>query len=305
MADFSHYFDFSDLIDPISRLHRLQPPPRLALLGTPVAHSRSPEIHNLRLRQRQLPWHYVAIDVQPDELPEAFDLLRQSDFIGFNLTMPHKQQALRLVDEMTDHARLLGAINTVTIRNRQLYGSNSDGPGFVAALQEEWRFFLKGASVLILGATGGTGRAVAMQSALEKCHRLVLVSRTPSTLEELKASLKKQRPLLEVETIGYDEDALTRLLPTIDLIVNTTPATPPSQQTQSSIPISLFEKLLQPHHLLYDIVYSKEPTALMKAAREAGAHAADGLSMLRLQAALSFETWLERIEKRDSFNFSQ
>lgn len=284
----NHHFSFADLIDPTSSLHQLQPPACLALLGSPVAHSRSPEIHGERIKKQNLPWRYVAIDAQPKELPLAFDLLRQNNFVGFNVTMPHKQQAFTLVDEVTEHARLLGAINTVVVRDGKFFGSNTDGPGFVQALQEKWNLSLQGLSVLILGATGGAGRALAMQSALEGCRQLFLASRTPTALQGQVKHLSQVRPDLVVEAIALDESSLARVMPQVDLVVNATPVGFLGQDAPPLIPSELFE----PRHYAYDIVYGTKPTPLMKAASQAGARSADGSSMTLLQGAMSFQTWL-------------
>jgi shikimate dehydrogenase len=330
------HFSFADLLDKNSALYQLDPPARLALLGTSVAHSRSPQIHNRllveladasevqgfsgaqtrnvhevledastgvtqqstaavelckksneRLHQLNLPWQYVTIDVKAEELSQALELLRRSKFLGFNLTMPHKQEGLKLVDEVTDHARLLGAINTVVIRDGQFFGSNTDGPGFVAALHEEWNFSLKDRSLLILGATGGTGRALAMQAALEGCCQLFLASRTPIVLQEQVKALSQIKPGLFVKTITLDELSLCDAMLSVDLIVNATPVGFSEQDIPSLIPTTFF----QPRHYAYDIVYSTKPTPLIQAAHQAGAHSADGSSMLRLQGALSFQTW--------------
>jgi len=257
-----------------------------------VAHSRSPEIHNERIKKQNLPWRYVAIDTQPDELPRACDLLRKNNFIGFNVTMPHKQQALALMDEVTDHARLLGAINTVVICDGKFFGSNTDGPGFVQALQEKWNLSLQGLSVLILGATGGAGRALAMQSALEGCRELFLASRTPAALQEQVEHLSQVRPDLAVEAMALDESSLARAMSQIDLVVNATPIGFLGKEDPSLIPPELFE----PRHYAYDIVYSTKPTPLMQAANQAGARSADGSSMTLLQGALAFEEWVRKTQ---------
>lgn len=258
-----------------------------------MAHSRSPEIHNERIKKQNLPWRYVAIDVQPDELPSACDLLRKNNFIGFNVTMPHKQQALALMHEVTDHARLLGAINTVVIRDGKFFGSNTDGPGFVQALQEKWNLSLQGLSVLILGATGGAGRALAMQSALEGCCELFLASRTPVALQKQVKHLSQVRPDLVIEAIGLDEPSLARAMSQINLVVNATPIGFLGKEDPSLIPPELFE----PRHYAYDIVYSTKPTPLMQAASQAGARSADGSSMTLLQGTLAFEKWLEKLNE--------
>ncbi|MBM3856450.1 MAG: shikimate dehydrogenase [Verrucomicrobia bacterium] len=287
---YSLFYSFADLDDPMSSLYQLQPPARLALIGTPVAQSRSPEIHNERIKKQSLPWRYIAIDVHPAELPRAFDLLQKNHFLGFNVTMPHKQAAVALVDEITDHARLLGAINTVVIRDEKKIGHNTDGPGFVAALEEEWNFSLKGRSLLILGATGGAGRALAMQSAMEDCRQLFLSSRTPTILDQQVQQLLQIRPDLLVEAVGLDEASLKRAMSQVDLIVNATPLGFLGQEAPSLIP----SKFFQSRHYAYDIISSTKPTPLMQAASQAGARSADGSAMTRLQGAMAFEIWLHQ-----------
>ena len=255
-----------------------------------MAHSRSPEIHNERIKQQNLPWRYVAIDVKPEELTRALAFLRHSNFIGFNVTMPHKQQALTLMDEVTDHARLLGAINTVVTRDGKFFGSNTDGPGFIQALQEKWNLSLQGLSALILGATGGAGRALAMQSALEGCRELFLASRTPAALQEQVKHLSQVRPDLAVEAIALDKSSLSWAISQVDLVVNATPIGFLGKEDPSLIPPELFE----PRHYAYDIVYSTKPTPLMHAASRAGARSADGSSMTLLQGTLAFEEWFRK-----------
>lgn len=282
-------FNITDFVSSESALHRLQPPARLAIVGSPIAHSRSPAIHNEKIRKLDLPWCYVAIEVKPEELSRAFDLFRKSNFIGFNVTMPHKQAALELVDEVTDHARLLGSINTVVIRKGKLFGSNTDGPGFVAALKKEWDFSLRDRSLLILGASGGAGRALAMQSALEGCRQLFLSSRTPEILDSQIKQLLQVRPNLLVEAISLNEkSSLQRAMDAVDLVVNATPV----GFLDTEAPSLIATKFFQPKHYLYDIIYSSKPTPLMWAASAAGTRVADGSSMLHLQGDLCFETWL-------------
>ncbi len=285
----STHFFFADLANPNSTLHQLEPSARLALLGTPVAHSRSPEMHNELIKKLHLSWRYISIDVQPAELPRAFELLRENNFIGFNITMPHKQAALELVDEITDHARLLGAINTVLIRNGKFFGYNTDGPGFIAALKEEWNFSLRNRSLLILGASGGAGRALAIQSALEGCHQLFLSSRTPEILQPQVKQLFSIKPDLLIETIGIDETSLSRATSQVDLIVNATPI----GFLRSNVPALISKKFFQPRHHLYDMVYSNQPAPLIQEATAAGSFTADGSSMLRLQGEMAFQIWLD------------
>lgn len=286
------HFSFEELASPTASFYQRPLLPRLALLGASVAHSRSPEIHNTLLKKFNLPWSYIAIDVQAEELASSFTLLRQKHFVGFNITMPHKQAALALVDEVSNHAALLGAINTVVINNGKFYGSNTDGPGFVAALQEEWNYSLEGRSLLILGATGGAGSALAVQAALEGCRQLFLASRTPTDLNILIRKLNQLRPDLIVAAVSWEHAALAYAMKHAELIIKATPVEIPLFQETTLTPALSFE----PRHYVYDLGYSSKRTPFIEYAKASGARATDGTSLLRHQAMLSFNTWLHYLE---------
>ncbi len=274
---------------PLARYKKATPLVRLGVFGDPIAQSLSPFIQNAALRAAQLDFQYMALEVTSEELPEALEELRRSNFLGINLTMPHKQRALTLVDEVSSHACLLGAINTIVIRDGKLYGHNTDGPGFVAALLEAENFSIKNKRIFILGATGGVGRAIATQCALEGCRTLYLASRIPSALQEQVTLLTQLRPQLSVEAVILDPASLARVMPSVDLIVNATPIGM-NPNDVSLIPSDLFQK----NHFLYDTIYFSKITPLMEAAFQAGARATNGLSMLLHQGALAFELWFDQ-----------
>ena len=153
-------------------------PIRLGVIGDPVAHSLSPQMQNAALQHCGLDLQYAAFQISPNELKSALQLLRELDFVGVNLTLPHKLAAVSLVGAVSERAAKIGAINTIAIENRKLTGYNTDGPGFVQAIREEFSVDLRDLRVLLLGAGGGAGRALAWQCAFENCERLVLVNRT-------------------------------------------------------------------------------------------------------------------------------
>jgi len=171
-------YTLADLRDWKKTAGRSSPPIRLGVLGDPVAHSRSPSMHHAALEQCHLAFRYAAFQISPNELAEALDLFRALDFLGLNLTAPHKIAAVPLVDAVEERAQKIGAINTIVRENAKFVGHNTDGPGFVRALREAFSVDLRDLRVLLLGAGGGAGRALAYQCALETCERLVLVSRT-------------------------------------------------------------------------------------------------------------------------------
>lgn len=274
----------------------IQPPPRLSVFGDPVAHSLSPQMHNPGLLKAGIDAQYVRLHIQPDQLKEALQELKTKNFIGTNLTIPHKAAAIESMDDIDETARHIGAVNTVLVEDGQLIGFNSDGPGFARAIREEFSIDLHDLRIMILGAGGGAGKAVAVQAAMDHCERLVLVNRTAEKAEALAAELapffKNDRlvgPMERLEAIPWDERALAPQMDHIDLIVNAT-----SLGMKRSDPELLPTSLIQPHHFVYDMVYSPARTHLVSQAKNAGARATNGLSMLLHQGAISFEYWFNR-----------
>jgi shikimate dehydrogenase len=222
--------------------------------------------------------------------------LRKLDFVGINLTVPHKIAASMQMDQADESATRAGAVNTIRVDNEKLIGSNTDGEGFLRAIRTEFSIDLRDLRVMIIGAGGGTGRAIAWQCALENCERLVLVNRTldkaNALAEQLRPFFSAPRvlgPAARLKAIALDESAMRMQLADIDLIVNATPL-----GMNPSDPTPVPARLLAPHHILFDCVYGPSKTALIRAAEEAGGRGANGLSMLLYQGALSFSIWFNR-----------
>lgn len=273
-----------------------KPPLKLAVFGDPVAHSASPPMHNAALEALGIDARYCRIHIRPGELEEAFRLLPENGFIGVNCTIPHKVEALRLAGSADEHARRIGVVNTVAVEDGELLGFNTDGPGLVRAVRSEFGVDLRDLRVMILGAGGGAGRAIAMQCGIEGCERLVLVNRTLDKAQELAEELaplfegtRVSGPAARLEVTPWTESALRPQISQTDLIVNCT-----SVGLKRTDPPPLSSALLQPHLMIYDTIYTASRTRLMVAADEAGARSANGLSMLLHQGALSFEIWFNR-----------
>jgi shikimate dehydrogenase len=272
------------------------PPIRLGVFGDPVAHSLSPQMQNAALRAREIDLKYTRFHIRPNELRLALLFLRRLDFVGINLTVPHKIAAFTQVDKADESATRAGAVNTIRVHDEKLIGSNTDGEGFLRAIRTEFSIDLRDLRVMIIGAGGGTGRAIAWQCALENCERLVLVNRT---LEKANALAEQLRPFFSgpgvlgpsarIEAVVWDESAMRTQLADIDLIVNATPL-----GMNPSNPTPIPPRLIAPHHIVFDCVYEPPKTALLRAADEAGARGANGLSMLVYQGALSFSIWFNR-----------
>ena len=274
----------------------VDPPIHLGVLGDPVAHSLSPQMQNAALRAFEINMQYARFHIRGNELRSALRFIRELDFVGINLTVPHKIAALTQIDVADESASCCGAVNTVSLRDKKLLGSNTDAEGFSRAVRSEFSIDLRDLRVMILGAGGGTGHAIAWQCALENCERLVLVNRslakTNAIVERLRPFFAEPRvlgPVARLKAVPWDEATVRAQLADIDLIVNATPL-----GMNPSDPPPIPARLLAPHHIVFDCVYRPSKTALLRAADEAGARGANGLSMLLHQGALSFSIWFNR-----------
>lgn len=266
---------------------------RLAVLGHPVAHSLSPSMQNAGLEALGSPIRYAKIECPAEKLGEAVDLARRAGFLGLNLTIPHKFEALELCTELDDTARLLGAVNTLLFDGQRTDGFNTDGQGLVRAIRESFGMDLRDLRVMILGAGGGAGTAAALQCAMEKVPRLVLVNRTVEKARDIAARAKKilhsdrlEGPEDPVTVIPLETNPLREQLSRIDLVINAT-----SLGMNRSDPPLIPAALMTPDLMVYDMIYRPLVTRLLEDAQSAGARTANGLSMLLHQGALSLEIW--------------
>ena len=248
-----------------------------AVIGFPVRHSLSPAMHNAAFRELGLDWIYVACEVAPGAVEAAFAGVRALGLGGLSVTIPHKAAALDAVDEVTDAARAVGAVNTVVpIAGGRLRGENTDGAGFLASLADEG-FDPSGRVCAVLGA-GGAARAVVHALAGAGAAEVVVVNRTPARAESTAALAGA------AGRVGSPADVRGA-----DLIVN---ATPVGLAGSPDLPID--PELLAEGHLVVDLVPNPAVTPLMRAAGERGAGVAGGLGMLVHQGALAFELWTGR-----------
>ena len=276
--------------------HEIDPPIRLGVFGDPVAHSLSPDMQNAALRACEIDAQYARFHIRPNDLRSALRFLRNLDFVGVNLTVPHKIAGFMQIDEADEFVRRVGAVNTIRVRDKKLFGSHTDGEGFLRAIRSEFSVDLRDLRVMIIGAGGGTGRAISWQCALENCERLVLVNRTLEKAIELADRLRPffmeprvLGPAARLEAIAWEESPIRMQLADIDLIVN---ATPLGMNVSDPAPIP--GRLIAPYHMVFDCIYGPSKTALLRAAEQAGARSANGISMLLHQGALSFSNWFDR-----------
>jgi shikimate dehydrogenase len=280
----------------LQRWKAINPPIRLGVLGDPVAHSLSAQIQNAALEACKIDMQYGRFQISPTDLREALKLIRALDFVGENLTVPHKIAACAFVHEIEENAKRIGAINTIKMEKAKLRGYNTDGRGFARAIRQEFAVDLRDLRVMLLGA-GGAARAIAFQCAKENCERLVIANRTVEKAKQLTEELRDYfagprvlGPVARLQAIPWEESSIRFQIAHLDLIVNATPL-----GLNRSDPSPIPARLLAPHLMIYDTVYGDSRTAFVSAAVEAGARAVNGLAMLLHQGALAFEIWFERV----------
>ncbi|MEN0041966.1 MAG: shikimate dehydrogenase [Pseudomonadota bacterium] len=250
------------------------------VVGHPISHSRSPLLHGLWLQQHGIDGTYTAQDIAPDDLSAFFARIRHSEFIGGNITLPHKEAALELVDAVDETARRLGAINTVWMQDNLLYGTNTDGEGFLANLDDRhpnWDAPARlRAGALVLGA-GGASRAIVMGLKERGFQRVTVANRT---VERAQTIADEFGAPVEAVSMADVEGGTEH-----GLIVNTTSL----GMGGEGLPI-------EPSHfprttLVTDAVYTPLMTPLLLAAKAHGQPTVDGLGMLLHQAVPGFEKW--------------
>ncbi|MBZ2173991.1 shikimate dehydrogenase [Schnuerera sp. xch1] len=258
----------------------------VALLGYPIEHSKSPAMHNTAFEALGLDYVYLAFGIKKDLLKQGLDAMRALNAIGFNITMPHKEEVVGLLDEITEEARIIGSVNSVKNKDGKLIGYNTDGKGFVKALQEAEIDF-QGKKIVILGA-GGAARAVAIQLAYDGASEIVIFNRTLSKAQEITNTINNNISTTKAIAIGLDEQMLKEELKDSAVLVNCTSLGMKSNIDQSIVTTSdtLHEDLF-----VADIVYDPPKTRLLSIAEGVGCKTMNGLRMLIWQGAIAFKIW--------------
>ena len=253
------------------------------LIGNPVGHSLSPVLHNACFRQYNLNWVYVAFRV--DDVAGAITGIRALGIRGASVTIPHKINAIRYLDTVDEKAKTIGSINTILNDSGTLHGFNYDGLGALQALREQGHD-PTGKQVVVLGS-GGAARAVCMTVALDaKPQGLTIMGIVPDEMSSLERDIKAVSDI-SVRTALLNEDNLRQFFVGADIVINCTPVGMFPDIAASPIPA----KLLQSHHVVFDLVYNPFETRLLSDARRAGAATVSGIEMFLNQAALQFELW--------------
>ncbi|MFT0800087.1 shikimate dehydrogenase [Bacillus swezeyi] len=253
--------------------------PIYGLIGNPVAHSMSPDIHNAALQDLSLDGHYHAFHVENADLEDAVKGMRALGVQGFNVTVPHKVSIMKYLDRIDDSAKALGAVNTVRREKEEFVGYNTDGEGFLKSLEQSLDKPVHELSLLIIGA-GGAARAIFTTLASKLPNRLDVANRTP---EKAEAFVK----LFEGEAKTLTLQEAETNLSAYDVVIQTTSVG--MHPNVDAAPLSLVQA--KETCLVCDIIYNPLKTALLKEAEAKGLKILDGVGMFIGQAALSFELW--------------
>lgn len=253
----------------------------VGLIGHPVEHSFSPPMHNAAFDALGMDYTYVAFDVNPAELQKAIEGARSLNIRGFNVTIPHKIEVMKYLDEIDDVARLIGAVNTIDFKN--LKGYNTDGIGAVRAIEEVTS--IKNKNVVIAGA-GGASRAISFYIAKYGADSLTILNRNVDKAQSLAGDVSNSGLIDDVKSDSINE--INAYLADADILVDTTPlGMHPHINDQ---PIATAENM-HDELVVFDAVYNPNETVLLKQAIEAGAKPVYGIKMLLYQGAESFKIW--------------
>lgn len=258
------------------------------VIGDPIGHSRSPRLHGHWLARYRIDGHYVPLHVTRETLHDTLRLLPDLGFSGVNVTIPHKETVLKIADNVTDRAALIGAANTLTFTaNGRLQADNTDGAGFLENVKQYTPGWTAAEGpALVLGA-GGAARAIICTLLGEGCPKIYLVNRTRARAEALHHHFGARVQVM-------DWTHIPELLEEIALLVNTT-----SLGMAGGQPLNINLDRLHPQTVVTDIVYTPLETALLRDAAEIGCHTVDGLGMLLHQAAPGFARWFGQTPEVD------
>lgn len=248
----------------------------VGVIGYPVAHSLSPQMHNSAFNYLGLNFVYLAWEVEPSKLEWAIEGVRGLGIVGLNVTIPHKEKVVDLLDDLSEEAEMVRAVNTIHNIDGKLLGYNTDVEGFRRALGVK----VEGKKVVVLGA-GGAGRAV-LYALLSDGASCILLNRTEEKAKELEQRYKR---LGEIKAEGLNPTSLKGALSGADILVNATSLGMKGELVEG------IEEALVDVSLVMDLVYNPRETPLLKLAKARGAKVVEGWKMLLHQGAFSFEIW--------------
>ena len=257
----------------------------VGVIGDPVQHSRSPQMHNAAIVERKLDYVYVPFHVRSGELREAIEGFKALNVLGVNVTIPHKQTVMPILDDVSHEATLIGAANTLIFCDGRVSGDNTDAQGFLRAMTEEGIDIPVGGSAVVLGA-GGAARAVVVALALSGLDLITIANRTEWKAIQFEKDLATISET-EISAVDLASNQLNLAIRSADLLVNTT-----SVGMQETDQLLIDPDSLNPGTIVYEIVYTPPETPLLRVAREKGCQTIGGIGMLVHQGAIAFEKWI-------------
>lgn len=257
-------------------------PKIFGLVGFPVKHSLSPLMHNAAFRARNINAEYRLFEVRPEDLEGFFQRIFQNNISGLNITIPYKEKVISFLNNLSEEAKLIGAVNTVKVSGDRLEGFNTDGEGFLKHLSQDLGFNPKDKVIAILGA-GGAAKAVSVCLSKNQPKKIAIYDIDKAKALALASHLKKN--FKGIEFIAADSIEELKIQNS-DLLVNATPI-----GMKETDPSPLDEKFIHNNLLVYDLIYNPKETKLLKIAKEKGTRTSNGLGMLLYQGMLCFKIW--------------
>lgn len=252
------------------------------IFGYPVEHTFSPGMHNAAFQKLHMDACYVSFAVSPDKLGEAAKALIPLGLCGLNVTVPHKEKIIAYLDELSEEARLIGAVNTIEIKEGKLIGHNTDGRGFLRSLRDNAGFNPKGKQIFIIGS-GGAARAVGFSLALAGTKKIVFTDLDAGKAVALVIDITDKTGRL-VEYAKHESVAESAA--EADCVINATPL-----GLKRADPLPLAPEHIREKHLVCDLVYNPAETRFLQAAKARGAKRLPGIGMLLFQGVIAFEIW--------------
>lgn len=257
----------------------------VGVIGDPIEHSRSPQMHNAAFAKAGLDYVYVPFHVRPNDLAAAIAGFKAINVVGINVTLPHKQAVISHLTSISREAELIGAVNTLTFTDEGIHGDNTDAPGVLRALEENENMSVPvGENVVVLGA-GGAARAVVVALALAGVASITITNRTVERAVALAEEMR-QKTGISMQGLGLADAQLPVAVRESMLLINTA-----TVSMDATHPLLISADWLQPHTIVYDIVYTPPVTPLMRAAAARGCETLGGIGMLVHQGAIAFEKW--------------
>lgn len=261
----------------------------VCLLGSPVAHSISPAMHNEAFACHRLDYVYLAFDVAPERFDQVVDALTAMNARGWNCTMPHKRRMYERADQLSLEAQLIGAVNTVVQEQGVLTGYNTDGKGYMAAVRDAG-YDILGEKMTVLGS-GGAAASIIVQAALDGVAAIDLLARRGKSWDAIREVAERVNERTSCRVRMYelkDELQMKKSIGESRMLLNASSVGMSPREDACLIPDRTY---LHPGLIVSDVIYNPKETKLLRMAKEAGCPAFNGMYMLLYQGAYAFELW--------------